>query len=430
MLLDDDDKVEETLDTEEPEADTEEVNADEEELDEEESFQTAKSDSKSPEEQLAELDETACQECGRTDRGDEMLLCDGCDHGYHMDCLDPPVQDVPKGDWFCPACIGAKKPAAAAAKAGPSSQLRRPASGAQQEEKSVSDSDIVQPVRKRGRRSVVVLDSSDDEDSIADAAVTVHAPAVHVKAEPDRCALKSLQQHDGRPIPCCSYNVEAGSLSGHLFTTMSLRTAQCCTRLPDASVMSVCCSAKKATQPSGRAAAKGGPAASSLRRNAPRGGRPATVALVEDDSDDEQGGSKGGSNNGSRSSSRSRPGRPPATRASRLGCAAAALMVRSLRAVLLSTSCGCRQSFTALHWAASALHTSWHPLFPCVEDILEVTEFRFAPQDEDDSDFEEGPVLRSRRGGNRCLAGVCFLYTVHSLHMQLCHPRREGPMAT
>jgi [histone H3]-trimethyl-L-lysine4 demethylase len=56
-----------------------------------------------------------------------MLLCDGCDRGYvmlawpmaapcagrsrasyvgryHMDCLTPPVQTVPKGAWYCPQC--------------------------------------------------------------------------------------------------------------------------------------------------------------------------------------------------------------------------------------------------------------------------------------------------------------------------------------
>ncbi len=190
VLLDDEDEDEETLDTEVPEADAEGANAgkaDSDKEEEEQSFKSAKSNSRSPEE---ELDETACQECSKTDRGEQMLLCDGCDHGYHMDCLEPPLVNVPKGDWFCPACTKAKKPAAAiaaaAAKAGQSSQLRQPTSGAQQAVESGTDSDIVQPVRKRGRRSVVVLDRSDDEDGFADAAVTVHAPAVHVKAEPGR----------------------------------------------------------------------------------------------------------------------------------------------------------------------------------------------------------------------------------------------------
>ena len=35
-----------------------------------------------------------------------LLLCDRCDHGYHLDCLDPPLSDVPEDDWFCPQCDG------------------------------------------------------------------------------------------------------------------------------------------------------------------------------------------------------------------------------------------------------------------------------------------------------------------------------------
>ena len=33
-----------------------------------------------------------------------MLLCDRCNEGWHMNCLDPVVKKVPKGDWFCPRC--------------------------------------------------------------------------------------------------------------------------------------------------------------------------------------------------------------------------------------------------------------------------------------------------------------------------------------
>lgn len=34
-----------------------------------------------------------------------MLLCDSCDLGYHMECLDPPLSTVPIDEWFCPECI-------------------------------------------------------------------------------------------------------------------------------------------------------------------------------------------------------------------------------------------------------------------------------------------------------------------------------------
>ena len=30
-----------------------------------------------------------------------MLLCDRCNCGFHMGCLDPPLSVVPAGDWFC-----------------------------------------------------------------------------------------------------------------------------------------------------------------------------------------------------------------------------------------------------------------------------------------------------------------------------------------
>jgi hypothetical protein len=33
-----------------------------------------------------------------------MLLCDRCNEGWHMSCMDPVVRKVPKGDWFCPRC--------------------------------------------------------------------------------------------------------------------------------------------------------------------------------------------------------------------------------------------------------------------------------------------------------------------------------------
>jgi hypothetical protein len=45
-----------------------------------------------------------CQVCHLTTGGSTMLLCDGCDEGWHMACLDPPLLAMPVGDWFCPRC--------------------------------------------------------------------------------------------------------------------------------------------------------------------------------------------------------------------------------------------------------------------------------------------------------------------------------------
>uniref|UniRef100_A0A452TGQ9 PHD and RING finger domain-containing protein 1 n=1 Tax=Ursus maritimus TaxID=29073 RepID=A0A452TGQ9_URSMA len=67
-----------------------------------------------------EEDPTFCEVCGRSDREDRLLLCDGCDAGYHMECLDPPLQEVPVDEWFCPEC--AAPGAAPAADAGPVSE--------------------------------------------------------------------------------------------------------------------------------------------------------------------------------------------------------------------------------------------------------------------------------------------------------------------
>ncbi|KAL8170147.1 UNVERIFIED_CONTAM: PHD and RING finger domain-containing protein 1, partial [Gekko kuhli] len=54
-----------------------------------------------------EDDPTFCEVCGRSDREDRLLLCDGCDAGYHMECLNPPLSEVPVDEWFCPPCAPA-----------------------------------------------------------------------------------------------------------------------------------------------------------------------------------------------------------------------------------------------------------------------------------------------------------------------------------
>ncbi|XP_022659521.1 bromodomain adjacent to zinc finger domain protein 1A-like isoform X1 [Varroa destructor] len=46
----------------------------------------------------------ACLVCRKKSNPDQMLLCDGCDRGYHLYCLKPPLDAVPQGDWFCSQC--------------------------------------------------------------------------------------------------------------------------------------------------------------------------------------------------------------------------------------------------------------------------------------------------------------------------------------
>jgi len=49
-------------------------------------------------------DNIRCQICDRGDQEDKMLLCDGCDCGYHMHCISPILVSYPKGKWFCNGC--------------------------------------------------------------------------------------------------------------------------------------------------------------------------------------------------------------------------------------------------------------------------------------------------------------------------------------
>ncbi|XP_065341812.1 chromodomain-helicase-DNA-binding protein Mi-2 homolog isoform X2 [Cloeon dipterum] len=36
--------------------------------------------------------------------GGELLCCDSCPSAYHTFCLNPPLQEIPDGDWKCPRC--------------------------------------------------------------------------------------------------------------------------------------------------------------------------------------------------------------------------------------------------------------------------------------------------------------------------------------
>ncbi|XP_018411551.1 PREDICTED: PHD and RING finger domain-containing protein 1 [Nanorana parkeri] len=59
---------------------------------------------------VVEEDPTNCEVCGRSDREDRLLLCDGCDAGYHMECLIPALNAVPVDEWFCPECAATNQP--------------------------------------------------------------------------------------------------------------------------------------------------------------------------------------------------------------------------------------------------------------------------------------------------------------------------------
>ncbi|XP_025424158.1 E3 ubiquitin-protein ligase UHRF1-like isoform X2 [Sipha flava] len=49
--------------------------------------------------------ECGCRICGGKDNEDKQLMCDECNHPYHMVCLNPPLNEMPgDDDWYCPSC--------------------------------------------------------------------------------------------------------------------------------------------------------------------------------------------------------------------------------------------------------------------------------------------------------------------------------------
>ena len=59
---------------------------------------------------VREEDSWQCMECKRchickeVGEANHLLFCDACDRGYHMECLRPPVHDLPIGTWLCKKC--------------------------------------------------------------------------------------------------------------------------------------------------------------------------------------------------------------------------------------------------------------------------------------------------------------------------------------
>ncbi|KFM75592.1 Bromodomain adjacent to zinc finger domain protein 2B, partial [Stegodyphus mimosarum] len=47
----------------------------------------------------------SCQFCHSGDNEEKLLLCDGCDKGYHTYCFKPVMETIPDGDWYCFECL-------------------------------------------------------------------------------------------------------------------------------------------------------------------------------------------------------------------------------------------------------------------------------------------------------------------------------------
>ncbi|CAH1647903.1 unnamed protein product [Spodoptera littoralis] len=56
-----------------------------------------------------DVEDALCKDCGcyvcsGKKFPERIVLCDECNHGYHMTCLDPPLTELPEEDWYCPSC--------------------------------------------------------------------------------------------------------------------------------------------------------------------------------------------------------------------------------------------------------------------------------------------------------------------------------------
>ena len=53
--------------------------------------------------------EKSCSICGSLDDDDKMILCDGCDKGFHLYCLRPQLPAVPVSvSWYCSDCAASR----------------------------------------------------------------------------------------------------------------------------------------------------------------------------------------------------------------------------------------------------------------------------------------------------------------------------------
>jgi hypothetical protein len=49
-------------------------------------------------------DDAVCEVCHQTTPWGTMILCEHCDLGYHINCVDPPLASVLQAGWVCPTC--------------------------------------------------------------------------------------------------------------------------------------------------------------------------------------------------------------------------------------------------------------------------------------------------------------------------------------
>ncbi|CAL8241609.1 unnamed protein product [Merluccius merluccius] len=56
-------------------------------------------------EEEEEEDDDHMEFCRVCKDGGELLCCDACTSSYHIHCLNPPLPEIPNGEWLCPRCM-------------------------------------------------------------------------------------------------------------------------------------------------------------------------------------------------------------------------------------------------------------------------------------------------------------------------------------
>lgn len=62
-------------------------------------------DGRRDEGEVEEEDDHHMEFCRVCKDGGELLCCDTCPSSYHLHCLNPPLPDIPNGEWICPRCL-------------------------------------------------------------------------------------------------------------------------------------------------------------------------------------------------------------------------------------------------------------------------------------------------------------------------------------
>lgn len=53
---------------------------------------------------------STCKQCSTETCGKSSLICDRCEFVFHVKCINPPIQNIPTGIWYCSVCENKGKP--------------------------------------------------------------------------------------------------------------------------------------------------------------------------------------------------------------------------------------------------------------------------------------------------------------------------------